>query len=477
MRPVNVLIVGEHLFNRYFLKDRTNYIGSLNTVKEKDLFVELSRLSNVEIVVLSILKNGRLTIDVAEKIKVLFPHILIAGLVDQPTSEQFLTICRSNIDDVLPIPVSDIDWEESVRRLLSKQIKKEQSGIWKKFIEYIMSLFSIKNIKHNPILREKKTEEIDTPLEVNEVGNRNMQEVKEGGNTNSLISVENSNNIRRPRMQNGNSAEALDHIKEVSSSIHENGKQENVIKLEIFSLGNTQILLNGKPVPFQGRKCLSIFLYLALHYPKPVSRREIINKFWHRGTDESARNSLNVYMTKMRKTLKATEEGSEYIIYRKGKYLFDPALKVLVDVQRFSENYDRGIRLESLGRSKEAKTYFEKAERLYKGEFFVEHEGWDWVDEESGHVRERYLYILDRLSNYYSNNGAPQEAINYCHTILQYDKCREEIHRRLMRSYYRIGKRHLAIRQYYECVKVLAEEFNVGPTEETLILHEKIISN
>lgn len=58
--------------------------------------------------------------------------------------------------------------------------------------------------------------------------------------------------------------------------------------------------------------------------------------------------------------------------------------------------------------------------------------------------------------------------------ILDADPCQESIHRQVMVSYYMLGQRDKAIRQYQRCLAALEEELGVKPSEKTKAVFEKI---
>src|SRR5690606_31632181 len=65
-------------------------------------------------------------------------------------------------------------------------------------------------------------------------------------------------------------------------------------------------------------------------------------------------------------------------------------------------------------------------------------------------------------------------AIPHARRWLALDPLLEAPHRALMRLYARTGQRNAALRQYQACVRLLAEELNVEPAEETTALYERI---
>jgi DNA-binding SARP family transcriptional activator len=117
---------------------------------------------------------------------------------------------------------------------------------------------------------------------------------------------------------------------------------------------------------------------------------------------------------------------------------------------------------------------YERAAQIYKGEFLEDeiYDSWSALDREN--LKEIYLVIMDKISELYVLSKKHLESIGLCEKILEKDNCREDIHRRLMLSYYRIGQRDKAIKQFQKCVEVLKEELEVKPSSETTNLFEQL---
>jgi len=60
-------------------------------------------------------------------------------------------------------------------------------------------------------------------------------------------------------------------------------------------------------------------------------------------------------------------------------------------------------------------------------------------------------------------------------TLVNLDPYRELAHRELMRCYFRLGDRAMAIRQYHLCADILREDLGVSPMQETEDLYLEII--
>jgi DNA-binding SARP family transcriptional activator len=151
-------------------------------------------------------------------------------------------------------------------------------------------------------------------------------------------------------------------------------------------------------------------------------------------------------------------------------------MPIWVDSIRFQEHVQAGQRLEAANQITEAMAQYGIAESLYQGDYLEEDLYEDWPAAERERLQRTYCDLTDRLSEYYVHQGEYSAAMALCHKVLSRDNCHEPAHRRLMRCYLAQGQRHLAVRQYQTCVEVLHEELDLGPSEETEALHQRMIT-
>ena len=95
----------------------------------------------------------------------------------------------------------------------------------------------------------------------------------------------------------------------------------------------------------------------------------------------------------------------------------------------------------------------------------VEFEEWLLFERES--VHQDLTAACKDLSSLYKNAGRIEQAIACLKKLLQIDPPLEEVHLELMRLYYENRDRAKAICQYKECARILGEELNISPMEET----------
>jgi DNA-binding SARP family transcriptional activator len=251
--------------------------------------------------------------------------------------------------------------------------------------------------------------------------------------------------------------------------------KDGELPLEVYFLGKYRVIYSGRQIDhWPNRKGRAIFAYLAYNFKKRVYRDVLMDTFWPKSLPDSARNSLNVAIHSIRQIFQAIDPKQEIIIYNDECYFLNPEIRMKLDVEEFLNSWKRARHLASRDGIEAAIGEFELAAAIYKGDFMEEDLYENWVIPERENLREIYLEILDKLSRLYSLDGKPEIAIDLAELILEKDNCRENVHRRIMQCYYRLGKRDKALKQYHKCAKILKSELEVEPTNETRRLYEKL---
>jgi DNA-binding SARP family transcriptional activator len=239
--------------------------------------------------------------------------------------------------------------------------------------------------------------------------------------------------------------------------------------------GSFDIYFKGaklKKVP--GRKVSSLLAYLLLHHRRPVHREVLMDLFWGDNTPSSARNSLNVAIHHIRRHFSRAFPEQEIILYKNENYIINPELDIITDVELFTSQWRKGRIVDSSQGLDAAVPAYNKAAGFYRGDFLEELRYDEWCAAERDNLLETYLFLLDRLSSYFLQDGCYAAAINLCKKALSKDPCLEDMHRRLIACYDRLDYRDLAIRQYYRCREILQKELGVEPSEETRMLFQSI---
>src|ERR687894_18576 len=197
--------------------------------------------------------------------------------------------------------------------------------------------------------------------------------------------------------------------------------------------GHFEVLCDGEPLPLgRNGKALTILKHLLANRARPVSQDHLMG--W-----------------------------------------LCPDLRIATDVEEFDGRYERGRRLEAVGRTDEANEEYARAVDLYRGDYLLEDLYEDWTMVERERLSNAFVDMLDRLAANYIESGRLGEGIGACYRALEKDRCHENSHRLLMTCYARMGQRERAIRQYRLCESILGQEYSTSPSPETRHLCQSLL--
>ncbi len=248
------------------------------------------------------------------------------------------------------------------------------------------------------------------------------------------------------------------------------------IALEFF--GAPHIVRDGAPVHVTRRKALALLVYLVLTQ-RPHSRDALAGLLWpelgQRRARANLRHSIYTLNDALGPGLLESVDGQVAVPMR-------PDLRV--DVLRFrrlcaapvAHHHTHPHLCEACIQS------LANAANLYRGDFLAgfalpdspEFDTWQLLQREA--LQRELSSTLDGLAHVYAEAGRRQYdlAIAYARRWLALDPLHEPAHRTLMRLYAESGERAAALRQYEECVRVLADELAVEPEAETFDLNAQI---
>jgi DNA-binding SARP family transcriptional activator len=86
----------------------------------------------------------------------------------------------------------------------------------------------------------------------------------------------------------------------------------------------------------------------------------------------------------------------------------------------------------------------------------------------------RLLDTLGRGAHLAFEAGRYAESVAAAQRLLQLDFFREDLHRLLMRTYCRLDRPHMALRQFDACSDQLLRELDIQPANETVELYHRI---
>ncbi len=212
---------------------------------------------------------------------------------------------------------------------------------------------------------------------------------------------------------------------------------------------------------------------LLLQRRRPLSRTKLCTLFWPEAEPGNARNSLNVTLHRLRRSLGAAgcvRHADE------GYQLLAPG-EVWLDAEQFVLHAEMGRAEEAAGRPANAIGQYEAALALYHSDLQDEGEA-ELASAALAHdaqaLRDRLSEVLEHLAVLHEQAGEWHGCLRATLRHLGLDQCNEVAHRRVMHCYAQLGQVQLAERQYRACVSQLRQSLSVSPSPQTTALYRGI---
>ncbi len=241
-------------------------------------------------------------------------------------------------------------------------------------------------------------------------------------------------------------------------------------KLALFLWGKMRVVFDGQDISERfSVKHQALLAYLAMT-GQAHSRAALAKLLWEdaieEGDDESARNSLRVALSALRKWL------ADYLVVTRFEVAFDGAAGCWLDVAELERlTYD----LDSAETAD-----LQQARALYRGEFLADMvieaaaEINDWLLFQREFWRQRALAVLGGLADRLFEERNYGEAAMVIEKALEIEPWLEENHRKLMTVYGRLGNFNAALAQYENYRQLVYEALEIEPTAETTALYNRI---
>ena len=243
--------------------------------------------------------------------------------------------------------------------------------------------------------------------------------------------------------------------------------------LDVRLLGTFDVVLCGQPVPaWHGRKGPLLLAYLLLNRDRMISRDTLAVVFWPDASPASSRNRLHVAFHALRADLRTA--GSMPVVVFDHGYRINPDLRVTLDTEMFDSSIARAEDAEDGGGRATALAEYRRAVNCYRGDLLAGYPYEDWTLLPRQRFRVRLLDTLGRAAHLEFDAGRYVDSVAHARHLLELDFFREDLHRLLMRSYCRLGRPHLAIRQFDECSRQLGRELGIEPDAETVDLYRRV---
>lgn len=241
-------------------------------------------------------------------------------------------------------------------------------------------------------------------------------------------------------------------------------------KLSLSLLGKFKLLRDGKPITtVDSPRLQSLLAFLALNKGVPQSRAGLAYELWPDSTESQALTNLRNQLHALRKGL---PEANEAIVADKKTLCWNDD-SLATDVSKF---------LESIENAKEAPDpaqsalLLSHALTLYEGPLLPSCYD-DWIIAQRDKMDSFFHDASKRLVAIQVDLGDYESAISLVKRLVREEPENESYHRQLMQLYEKNGDRASALAAYRECVTILQEELNIGPSQDTRNLHARLLAD
>ena len=258
------------------------------------------------------------------------------------------------------------------------------------------------------------------------------------------------------------------------------GYNRYVHDLSLRLFGSPQIRRGSQEVIIQRRKDLALLIYLTVT-SQPHRRDTLATLLWEDQNQAEARSNLRKSLSRLKSIL-----GENVLLTSQDQVRVNPDYPMNVDTDKFN------LRVEQFHKHRHARDgaesaicrdcqkALEEAAQTYQADFLagfsvsdsLVFEEWQFFQAES--FRKNLAEILEQLAHFYASKEEYKTAIEYSRRWLALDRLNESAHRQLITLYTLTGERAAAKRQFEECKRILKEELNAEPEEETLQLFKDL---
>lgn len=223
---------------------------------------------------------------------------------------------------------------------------------------------------------------------------------------------------------------------------------------------------------FPTRRAEELLAYLLIHQRARHSREKLVDTLWPGATLSNGRASLSTTLWRLRSVFDRLQlPPADYLQASRDWISLEPSSALESDHSAFEREV---LAAERAVDEADRRRRLRRAVKLYRGPF-CEGIYAEWCLRERERLERLYLRALGQLMAEHIGQGRYQEAIVAGQSILDRDPLREEVHRALMRCYWKQGQRAAAARQFQLCANLLQQELQILPMPETITLYRDIV--
>jgi DNA-binding SARP family transcriptional activator len=248
------------------------------------------------------------------------------------------------------------------------------------------------------------------------------------------------------------------------------------VVIEFRVLGPLQMVKGGRVLPLGGIKQRGLLALLLLDRNRVVPRDRLVDALWGEHPPASAANSVQVYVSKLRRLLDDEESGngSDLVTEPPGYLLHIPA--GALDADEFESLLSLGRASLSAGAFAEAEATLAAALALWRGPALADLAPELYAQAEIARLEGLRLQALEARFEAMLAVGRQAEAVGELQTLVGLHPLDERLRAQLMVALYRTGRHADALETYRAFRRLLSEELGLEPNPELRALEQAILN-
>ena len=241
--------------------------------------------------------------------------------------------------------------------------------------------------------------------------------------------------------------------------------------VEFAILGTIEARVNGKALELGGGKQLALLAVLLLHANEVVSRDRLIDALWGEHPPSSVQQSLDSYVSRLRKAL-----GADRLLRRSRGYVLTVEPGEL-DLDRFEELLQTASEAAAAGDIGSASARLHAALALWRGPALADVLFEPFAADEAERLEDRRLGALEERidMDLAASNG--RQLVPELEALVREHPLRERLLGQLMTALYRAGRQAEALAVLQEARHRLADELGLEPGPQLRELERQILQH
>ena len=244
--------------------------------------------------------------------------------------------------------------------------------------------------------------------------------------------------------------------------------------IEFRILGPLEVVDEARVLPLGGLKQRGVLALLLLDRNRVVPRDRLVDALWGESPPPSAANSVQVYVSKLRRLLDDGASGDSALITAPPGYLLQVAPDAL-DAEEFERLLAEGKSALGAGSFAEAEAILARALALWRGPALADLASEPFAQSEIARLDRLRLEALEARFEAMLEVGRETEAVNELQALVGLYPLDERLRAQLMVALYRSGRHAEALETYRTFRQLLDDELGLEPNPELRRLEQAIL--